>query len=261
MTREEDALETGPLAKLEQAAGKVRSIELQAEQGCTSQVRRVSTETGTYILKSATDSRYREWLRVEAERLRRNTGEALLPIPKFAAFHEETDGSHLLMSCEKGTTLTAALKAAPPEEKKALLRSFGRFLHRFHERPPVESLAHDGDWLEERLAAARLYLERGQSEGDGKLLDELVRNRFAPVRQTMIHGDCTADNVMVHDGEVYLFIDVSGMTIGDPRYDEALAIGRFVDAPELLEPFYEGYVRYRISEAELRYHEGLYEFF
>lgn len=262
ITRDEDDIESELIAKLEQAAGDVQSIELQAEQGCTSRVRRVVTGTGTYILKSATDSRYREWLRVEAERLRRNGGEELLSIPKFAAFHEESDSSHLLMSCEKGITLTAALKGAAREEKIALLQSFGRFLHRFHERSPVESLAHGGDWLEERLATARRYLELGQSEGDEELLEQLVRNKPSSVRQTMIHGDCTADNVLVHDGEVYLFIDVSGMTVGDPRYDESLAIGGFFEEPELLNAFYEGYTRYRVTEDEYRYFdEGLYSFF
>ena len=56
----------------------------------------------------------------------------------------------------------------------------------------------------------------------------------------MIHGDCTTDNVLVLDGEVKLFIDVSGMTVGDPRYDVSLAISNFIDLPELLEFFYEG---------------------
>ncbi|EIM06311.1 hypothetical protein A1A1_12132 [Planococcus antarcticus DSM 14505] len=35
----------------------------------------------------------------------------------------------------------------------------------------------------------------------------------------MIHGDFTTDNAFVKDVEVKLFIDVDGMSIGDPRYD------------------------------------------
>ena len=78
----------------------------------------------------------------------------------------------------------------------------------------------------------------------------------------MIHGDCTTDNVFVMDGEIKLFIDVAGMTIGDPRYDVSLAIRKFVDNPELLNAFYEGYTRYRVSKDEFQYFdEGLYEFF
>jgi len=95
-----------------------------------------------------------------------------------------------------------------------------------------------------------------------KLLESLILNRPLPVNQTMIHGDCTTDNVLVIDGEVSMFIDVAGMTVGDPRYDESLAIRNIINEPELLEAFYEGYSRYRVTMKEFKYFaEGLYEFF
>lgn len=82
------------------------------------------------------------------------------------------------------------------------------------------------------------------------------------MKQTMIHGDCTTDNVLVMNGKVKMFIDVAGMTVGDPRYDEALAVGRFMKNPELLDAFYEGYNRYKINKEEYQYFdEGLYTFF
>ncbi|CAM3722350.1 phosphotransferase [Mesobacillus thioparans] len=91
---------------------------------------------------------------------------------------------------------------------------------------------------------------------------QLESDQPQKVKQTTIHGDCTTDNELVVDGEVSLFIDVAGMTLGDPRYDESLAIRKFRDMPELLASFYEGYTRYRISDNEFRYfEEGLYEFF
>ncbi len=64
------------------------------------------------------------------------------------------------------------------------------------------------------------------------------------------------------NGEVCLFIDVAGMTVGDPRYDESLAIRNFVNSEEDKRAFYEGYKRYKLSKEEFKYfNEGLYEFF
>lgn len=105
-------------------------------------------------------------------------------------------------------------------------------------------------------------MEQGVAEGGMALLESLILRKPAPVPASMIHGDCTTDNVLVTDGEVYLFIDVAGMTVGDPRYDESLATRRFRNDPELLDAFYEGYTRYRVTEEERQYfHEGLYAFF
>nr|WP_207789232.1 phosphotransferase [Neobacillus terrae] len=94
------------------------------------------------------------------------------------------------------------------------------------------------------------------------MLSQLKYEKPLPVQQTMIHGDCTTDNVLVIDGKVQLFIDVSGMTVGDPRYDESLAIRNFVNNPEYIQAFYEGYKRYKVTHEEFQYFEqGLYEFF
>lgn len=61
---------------------------------------------------------------------------------------------------------------------------------------------------------------------------------------------------------VTAFIDLSGRTFGDPRYDIALAIGAFLKDADLLNVFYEGYGGERISMEEYAYFEGgLYEFF
>lgn len=80
-------------------------------------------------------------------------------------------------------------------------------------------------------------------------------------KPTIIHGDCNPDNVLVLDGEVYMFIDVSGMTVGDPRYDETSAIRKFSNEPEFIRAFYEGYTRYKVLNEEIEYFENLYDFF
>jgi aminoglycoside phosphotransferase len=187
----------------------------------------------------------------------------VISVPEYFGFIEEKDSDHLIMSFEAGMSLTAALnKATSSTERKSLIRSFGQFLHQFHEEEPLEVLKGEVDWLEGQLIKAQKYVANGQTGGSLKLLDQLKTNKPTPVKQTMIHGDCTTDNVFVIDGVVKLFIDVGGMTVGDPRYDESLAISKFMNNPEYLTAFYEGYTRYRVTKEEFHYFdEGLYEFF
>ncbi|WP_139378359.1 phosphotransferase family protein [Mesobacillus jeotgali] len=241
--------------------GQKSEIVKLPEQGCTSEVCKIVSENGQFILKSATKEKYREWLRTEAEVLKALSLHHTIPVPKFYGFLENEDASHLLMSYEDGITLTAALKAAETmEEKQTLVQSFGQFLSTLHAQEPV--FKTEADWLETQLIRARLYAETGQADGSLALLEQLEEDKPQKVKQTMIHGDCTTDNVLAVNGQVRLFIDVAGMTVGDPRYDEALAIRKFRDTPELLASFYDGYTRYRVSDQEYCYfEEGLYEFF
>jgi aminoglycoside phosphotransferase (APT) family kinase protein len=254
----------GHLSKeVEGIIGKVNSVEIMAEQGCTSEVSRVEANGKTYVLKSAFKEKYRNWLAVEAHVLERLIDEKFIPVPRYYGFFEQEDGSHLLMSYEQGITLTAALRSAESFSKKErLIRSFGQFLQQLHELEPLEVFQQDENWLDSQLSRAQTYVENGQTDGTFKLLEHLRAIKPRCVRQTMIHGDCTTDNVLVVEGEVRMFIDVAGMTIGDPRYDEALAIGRFIQSTEYLKAFYEGYTRYKVTKNEYEYFdEGLYTFF
>jgi aminoglycoside phosphotransferase (APT) family kinase protein len=249
--------------KIEEVIGSIHKINVLDEQGWTSEVRRIFTNESSFLLKSSYKEKYRTWLNVEAQVLKNLNKTKVIPVPDYFGFIEEEDSSHLIMSFEDGMSLTAALnKATSPSERESLIRSFGQFLHQFHEKEPLEILKGEGDWLEGQLIKAQSYVENGQTGGSLKLLDHLKTKKPIPVRQTMIHGDCTTDNVFVIDGEVQLFIDVAGMTMGDPRYDESLAIGKFVNNSEYLTAFYEGYTRYKVTKEEFHYfYEGLYEFF
>ncbi|MFC4323099.1 phosphotransferase [Litchfieldia salsa] len=253
----------GLFIKLEELIGSIYEIEKLNEQGCTSEVRRIITDHRSYLLKSAFKERYRKWLNTEAQVLKKLNTEKLISVPEYFGFILEKNSSHLIMSFEGGLTLTTALNRAPSStERKALIKSFGEFLHQFHEKKPLEILRNSSDWLEEQLIKAQFYVENGQTEGSLKLLNHLKTNKPLSVIPTMIHGDCTTDNVFVIDGAVKLFIDVAGMTVGDPRYDESLAIREFINNPEDLAAFYDGYKRYRVTEEEFKYFDqGLYEFF
>lgn len=243
--------------------GKIVRVDRIAEQGCTSEVQKLYTHHDTYILKTSVKPRYREWLKAEAEVLERLSSQDIIPVPQFYRFIEEIERSHLLMSYEKGITLTAALKLANDnQEKKTLIKSFGHFLQKLHSTELIDYPNSSLNWLDSQLLKAEKYMVNGQTEGSKKLLEELKRNKPIPCEQTMIHGDCTTDNVLVVNGKVVVFIDVAGMTVGDPRYDVALAISSFQNNQMLLESFYEGYSRYRISKEEIQYFDaGLYEFF
>ncbi|GGE68779.1 aminoglycoside phosphotransferase family protein [Priestia taiwanensis] len=250
-------------ARIEATIGSIKTMEVLAEQGWTSEVRRVITEERTYLLKSAFKSKYKAWLKAEANVLKQQLTEQYVPVPTYYNFIEEKDSAHLLMSFEKGITLTKALREVTSlEGKYALIRSFGAFLHQFHEMDILLSWHREVGWLEEQIETAEHYVETKQTDGSANLLATLKSTKLSPVRQTMIHGDYTTDNVLVVDGEVKLFIDVAGMTIGDPRYDEALAIGSIGNDEDARKAFYEGYTRYKVSEKEYKYfNEGLYEFF
>jgi aminoglycoside phosphotransferase (APT) family kinase protein len=249
--------------KIGKVIGEIQSNDKLSEQGWTSQVSRLRTDKGIYLLKSSFDERYRRWLKTESQVLEKLTTESEIPVPQYYGFFQDEDSSHLLMSFEEGITLTAALRNAHSDsERKSLLIGFGQFLQQFHEMRMSEQFVHENDWLEVQLIRAQNYVSKGQAEGDQRLLDSLKMNKPAKVKQTMIHGDCTTDNVLVVDGEMSLFIDIAVMTVGDPRYDEALAIRKIVHNPDDLEAFYQGYTRYRVTKEEFRYFDdGLYAFF
>ena len=249
--------------KMENLVGEIVEVKKLDEQGGTSEVHHVLTNSGSFLLKSAYDQRYREWLKAEAEVLEKLNGKKIIPVPDYFGFMEDGESSHLITSFIEGLTLTAALKKTiDSSEQTALIRSFGRFLNQLHETKEVERLFYCNYWLGEQLAKAEKYVQSGQTDGSSQLLETLKSNRPLPVIQTMIHGDCTTDNVLVVDGEVRYFIDLSGMTIGDPRYDESLAIGCFEKNLEHKKAFYDGYKRYKVSNEEFTYfNDGLYEFF
>ncbi|WP_047983704.1 phosphotransferase [Ornithinibacillus californiensis] len=251
------------ISKIGNIVGEIKSITRLEEQGCTSIVQKITTNKGNYLLKSSFEKRYRDWLKQEAQVLEKLVNQTKIPVPHFYGFIEENDASHLIMSLEDGISLSSALgKAKDSQEKIALIKSFGSLLQQLHEIVPIDPLNHEGEWLEVQLELAERHLEQGGVDGDKLLLEKLKLHKPLPVKQTVIHGDCTTDNVLVINGEVKMFIDVAGMTVGDPRYDESLAIGRLKNHEEYLRAFYEGYKRYQVSSEEYSYFdEGLYEFF
>ena len=244
--------------KLEDIIGEIKDIKVLDEQGWTSEVCRITSEKGRYVLKSSFKVKYREWLKKEAKVLKTNE---FMPLPQYFGFIEQEESSHLIISFEEGITLKSALRQAESrEEEFHLIESFGRFLQGLHEIEMEEN--PENDWLDQQLSDSQRYLEMRECDGNQKLLDHLKANKPSPVKPTFIHGDSTWDNVLVGDGEVYMFIDVAGMTVGDPRFDESLAIRKFIGDEEFLNAFYKGYTFHKVTKEEYQYfEEGLYQFF
>lgn len=250
------------LSNIEKSTGRIHHIDLLGDQGWTSTVHKVSSENGLFILKSSSTEKYREWLKTEAEVLEKLKDQKEIPVPGFINYIEEKDHNHLVMTYEKGITLTKALRdAGSHDEKKQLMKSFGGLLKRLHETKSTY-FNWNVNWIEGELQRAERYLETGECDGDRALFEKLKANPLTEISETVIHGDCTTDNVMVAEGKVSLFIDIAGITVGDPRYDVALAVRKVMADSELTEAFYEGYGRFRLSSKEFNYFEnGLYEFF
>ena len=70
--------------------------------------------------------------------------------------------------------------------------------------------------------------------------------------------------MLVEDNEISGIIDWSGGAFGDPRYDIALATQPKPEAfntEEDIRVFFEGYGHQPLSDDEVSYFVGLYEFF
>jgi len=239
-------------------------------QGHTSDVGIIESEKGLFVLKRAKGEQYASWLAREAfvlDGLERTS----LRIPKAYRFVQSEDDkgslqSWLLMERLEGNPLRQVLRAEQdPVVRHGLISRFGASLRELHSTPCPEPFKSGESWLEERLEQAEYNLRHYETDGTWELLERLKSNKPKPFSQTLIHGDCTLDNVLAHEGNVTGFIDWSGGAYGDPRYDVALAIRPKPDifgSASDLQAFFDGYGDRIISEEEYTYFEnGLYAFF
>ncbi len=233
-------------------------------QGQTSDVGIIQSKEGIAVLKRTRGKQFCEWLRKEIEVLNGLTTTDL-PIPKVYTVKDEGEEVWALFELLEGVTLRSYFATETEIEKKhAVIYQFGQTLARIHDTPCPPSL-QKGNWLDHMLQQAAYNLANYQVDGTKQQLDYLVANKPKEIRQTLIHGDFTIDNLLVKDGVISGLIDWSGGAFGDPRYDAALAIR---PKPSIFESeneiviFFEGYGKKIIDNEEYRYFkEGLYEFF
>ncbi|TCZ76616.1 hypothetical protein E0485_13575 [Paenibacillus albiflavus] len=152
-----------------------------------------------------------------------------------------------------------------PSVRYKLIFQYGRQLRELHATICPDQLRNSGDWIDDMLTQAEYNLLHYQVDGTREQLDKLKNNKPKAYRQTLIHGDFTIDNVLVHDGRIAGIIDWSGGALGDPRYDVSLAIRpkpNIFQTDHDHQAFFDGYGETIITDDDYKYFEnGLYAFF
>lgn len=249
-----------------QRLGVVQQITFP-RQGHTSDVGIIRSEQGNFVLKRTKGELYSAWLAEEVQvlNLLSMTG---IPFPKVFQFVEQTSTNQAwaLIELRVGETIRYTLSNEKNKARKhEILYKFGAILSQIHKTPCPQALIREEQWLDEMLRRAEIHLHKYSVDGTAELLQSLRHNKPEPVENTLIHGDFTIDNVLVHNGDISGVIDWSGGAFGDPRYDVSLAIrpkpNIFEEAAEF-QTFFEGYGRRNLGEREYAYFaNGLNEFF
>jgi len=246
--------------------GTIKSMKFP-RQGYTSDVGIIESDRGRLVIKRSKGEQYCSWLSQEVNNLRylRNT---MLPIPRIyqTIKREAEDQIWALMEFIEGETLRQALYNERDSDKRhELIFNFGNLLSKIHSTPCPGELIGNIHWLDTMISRAEYNFNHYQVDGTAQLLHFLKTKKPKPIKQSLIHGDFTIDNVLVYDGKITGIIDWSGGAFGDPRYDLSLAIRPKPNAFETksdLDVFFEGYGTRILDEQEYRYFkEGLNEFF
>lgn len=234
-------------------------------QGCTSDVGIIQSVEGRFALKRTKKPQYNAWLKKEIKVLRCLKQETSLPVPRVEKFVEQDGQSWGLLEYLEGETVRAALtKTHNKSKREELLINFGKVVADIHATPCPETLKNKKIWLDDMLDQAVYNLQNYKVDGSEDLLEQIKQNRPSNRKQTLIHGDLTIDNILVHNGVVTGIIDWSGGAFGDPRYDVSLAIR---PKPDVFEwegdkaSFFEGYGDRILTERDYDYFLNLYEYF
>lgn len=241
--------------------GAVRQLHYPAGQGATSTVVFATTDRGVFVIKRAEGEQFVGWLAQEWHVLHA-LARSDLPVPRAIHFeHDGSDQAWLVMSRLPGVPLREALEQTRDRAKRErLLHNWGAALAAIHRTVAPPELTDQTSWLDRVLAQAEYNLIRYEVDGSPELLAQLQADRPAPITPTLIHGDWTLDNTLVTDQMVAGVIDWAGGTLGDPRYDLALAMDDLPDPTDQI-VFRQGYGERSLSPDEQRYFVDLYEFF
>ncbi len=250
-----------------QYVSRISSIRFP-RQGYSSDVGIIESEGSLFALKRTKEALYYSWLNKEVFVLNCLSTKTKLPIPKVKKFVIESHKkqSWALIEFLEGETLRTALSNEKNQEiRRELIFNFGKVLCQIHSTPCPDDLINDKTWLDDMLSKAEYNLENYKVDGTEELLINIQTNKPSDHNQTLIHGDYTIDNVLVHNGIISGVIDWAGGTYGDPRYDVSLAIRPKPNAFEYeidRKIFFEGYGEKIIDNKEYDYFvNGLYAFF
>ncbi|WP_404448628.1 phosphotransferase [Sutcliffiella horikoshii] len=234
-------------------------------QGCTSDVGIITSDQGCFALKRTKKPQFNAWLKKEIMVLRCLKKETSLLVPRVEKFVELEGQSWALLEYLEGETVRAALtKTHNKRMREEILVNFGKIVSDIHATPCPETLKNKKIWLGDMLDQAVYNLQNYEVDGSEDLLEQIKKNRPSNRKQTLIHGDLTIDNVLVHYGVVTGIIDWSGGAFGDPRYDVSLAIRpkkAVFDWEGDKVSFFKGYGECILTEGDYNYFLDLYEYF
>ena len=236
-------------------------------EGCTSDIALVHGANTKRVLKCSRKELFRHWLQREYEVLTALTATDL-PVPRPHRFivDDARCASWLIMDFKPGRQVENVLLDIGGAKRQQVFKILGKTLHMLHQCPIPPGLKRQSsiDWLDAILSEAEFNLRNYEVDGDEALLSRLKADRPEAVQARLIHGDFNLENVLMTDEGDVSIIDWSGGAVGDPRYDIAVVLNN--DAvPDLSESdhqaFFQGYGNKPVSQDELQYFLGLYEFF
>lgn len=207
-------------------------------------------------------------LAAEAGKLRWLAGR--LPVPAVVQFVRAADQAWLLMTAMQGKTAGQVLESSPGAGP-AVVDALAAFLRRVHALPVADCPFDSGHAV--RLAHARARIAAGlvdvtdfdaEREGwtAGQVWQALQDHLPLAPDPVLTHGDCSLDNLLLHEGEVVGCIDVGRLGIADRYQDLAIlhnCLGAF-GAP-LQQRLFRQYGIAHPDQARLRFHVLLDELF
>jgi aminoglycoside 3'-phosphotransferase-1 len=197
-----------------------------------------------------------------------------IAVPRVRAFARDDDRAELLTTALPGVPAYAAVGAAmdaPLAERVALVHALGTFVRTLH-AIPVDSCPFDAS-APLRLAHAQRNLEAGlvdESDFDEARAGQSAEQVWAamqallplPFERVVTHGDCSLDNLFVHQGRVTGCLDVGRLGVADPYQDLAIlanCLGEFDET--LVDELFRAYGLREPDADRLAFHLMLDEFF
>ena len=190
-----------------------REIEIDNEEvigrGATATVYRIDEDTVVKVFNNRIDL---QMILREREFARKAF---LIGIPALITYDvvKMNDCFGIVLEMAKGSVLSEKLNDEVTD-KDAIYREYASLLKTINNTKTEKGSFPDAKDIYHGYVDAASYLDEGQKNKLHKLID------IVPDRQTMLHGDFHANNVMYQDGEMVV-IDLTDVSIGSPLFDLA----------------------------------------
>lgn len=195
---------------------------------------------------------------------------AHVAVPRVVAFTREGDAAWLLTTALPGRTVGQALDEDPGAAPR-IVDALARWLSRLHAVPAHDCPFDAGRALRLQQAQARMAagLVDAEDFDDARagwtprqVWDAMIALPCLAATPVVTHGDCSLDNILLHDGEVSGCIDVGRAGLADRYQDLAILWNALGDhGAELQARLLARYGIETPEPARLQFHLMLDEFF